>query len=270
MKNCKKIDKSFAGTNFQNFRSITKYTLEVIMKRISKVLAGAVLVLLALAACAPAAASTASEQIPQITVTGSGIVYVVPDTAYINVGVNSKGDTVTQALEQNNAQGKAIRDTLIAQGVDEKDIQTSNFNVYPQSEYDYQGAITRTYYSVDNTVYVTVRDLGSMSNILDAVVNSGANNIYGITFDVQDKTEAQASARKLAVESAQSQAVELAQAAGVEVGDLITISSYYSYPAYYYGMGGGGGAGYAMSETVPIASGQIQVSAEVTMSFAIK
>ncbi len=240
------------------------------MKKITQVLIGAVLLLVVLAACAPAAAITASEPIPQITVTGSGIVYVVPDTAYINVGVNSKGDTVTQALEQNNTQAKAIKDTLIAQGVDEKDIQTSNFNVYPQSEYDFQGVITRTYYSVDNTVYVTVRNLDNMSKILDAVANSGANNIYGITFDVQDKTEAQASARKLAVESAQNQAAELAQAAGVEMGDLITISSYYSSPMYYYGMGGGGGAGYAMSETVPIASGQIQVSAEVTMSFAIQ
>jgi len=223
-----------------------------------------------LAACAPAAMVSADGQVRQVTVTGSGIVYVVPDLAYINVGVRSQGDTVAEAMQANNVQAKAIKDTLVAQGVAEGDIQTSSFNVYPQSDYDYQGTITRTYYSVENNVYVTVRDLDALGSILDAVAASGANTIYGISFDVTDKTEAQSSARKIAVESAMSQAKELADAAGVGVGEILSISSSYSYPTYYsgYGMGGGGGAEYAVS--VPIAAGQIQVSADVTISMAIQ
>ncbi len=223
-----------------------------------------------LAACAPAAMVSADGQVRQVTVTGSGIVYVVPDLAYINVGVRSQGDTVAEAMQANNVQAKAIKDTLVAQGVAEGDIQTSSFNVYPQSDYDYQGTITRTYYSVENNVYVTVRDLDALGPILDAVAASGANTIYGISFDVTDKTEAQSSARKIAVESAMSQAKELADAAGVGVGEILSISSSYSYPTYYsgYGMGGGGGAEYAVS--VPIAAGQIQVSADVTISMAIQ
>jgi uncharacterized protein YggE len=71
--------------------------------------------------------------IPQISVVGSGLVFVTPDIAYINVGVRSQADTVAEALELNNAQATVIKDTLVAQGVDEKDIQTSSFNVYPQS-----------------------------------------------------------------------------------------------------------------------------------------
>lgn len=223
-----------------------------------------------LAACAPAAMVGADGQVRQVTVTGSGIVYVVPDLAYINVGVRSQGDTVAEAMQANNVQAKAIKDTLVAQGVAEGDIQTSSFNVYPQSDYDYQGTITRTYYSVENNVYVTVRDLDALGSILDAVAASGANTIYGISFDVTDKTEAQSSARKIAVESAMSQAKELADAAGVGVGEILSISSSYSYPTYYsgYGLGGGGGAEYAVS--VPIAAGQIQVSADVTISMAIQ
>lgn len=223
-----------------------------------------------LAACAPAAMVGADGQVRQVTVTGSGIVYVVPDLAYINVGVRSQGDTVAEAMQANNVQAKAIKDTLVAQGVAEGDIQTSSFNVYPQSDYDYQGTITRTYYSVENNVYVTVRDLDALGSILDAVATSGANTIYGISFDVTDKTEAQSSARKIAVESAMSQAKELADAAGVGVGEILSISSSYSYPTYYsgYGLGGGGGAEYAVS--VPIAAGQIQVSADVTISMAIQ
>ena len=111
----------------------------------------------------PAAQAPAQQaMIPQISVVGSGLVYVTPDIAYINVGVRSQADTVAEALELNNAQAKAIKDTMVAQGVDEKDIQTSSFNVYPQSDYDFQGAITRTYFSVENNVYVTVRKLESL------------------------------------------------------------------------------------------------------------
>ncbi len=209
--------------------------------------------------------------IQQISVVGSGLVYATPDIAYINVGVRSQADTVAQALELNNAQAIVIKDTLVAQGVDEKDIQTSSFNVYPQSDYDPTGAITRTYFSVENNVYVTVRKLESLGAVLDAVAKSGANNIYGITFDVQDKTEEQSTARSLAVESARDQAQELATAAGVELGEILSISSSSNYAQPYYGMGmGGGGAEAAFSQAVPIAAGQMQVNAEVTMVFRIK
>lgn len=233
----------------------------------------ALVLMVGLAACAPAAqvGSNAQGITPQVSVTGSGVVYVVPDIAYINVGVRSQGDTVADAMTANNAQAQAIKDTLVGQGVDEMDIQTSSFNVYPQSDYDFQGVITRTYFSVENNVYVTVRSLDNLGAILDAVAASGANTIYGISFDVVDKTEAQTSARQLAVDSAKTQAQELADAAGVTLGDIQYISSSYSYPNVYSGYGmGGGGAAYAMSESVPIASGQVTVSADVTITFGIK
>jgi len=187
----------------------------------------ALVLMVGLAACAPAAqvGSNAQGITPQVSVTGSGVVYVVPDIAYINVGVRSQGDTVADAMTANNAQAQAIKDTLVGQGVDEMDIQTSSFNVYPQSDYDFQGVITRTYFSVENNVYVTVRSLDNLGAILDAVAASGANTIYGISFDVVDKTEAQTSARQLAVDSAKTQAQELADAAGVTWGDIEYISS---------------------------------------------
>ncbi len=241
------------------------------MNKKSIILIVGMALLLGLSACGPAVQGNTNGQVPQVSVTGSGIVYVIPDIAYINVGVRSQGDTVAQAMDSNNEQAKAIKDTLAAQGVDEMDIQTSSFNVYPQSDYDYQGAVTRTYFSVENNVYVTVRDLETLGTILDAVADSGANTIYGITFDVVDKSEAQSSARQLAVESAKAQAQELAATAGVELGDLMMITSSYSYPATYSNYGvGGGGAGYAYYASVPIASGQIQVSADVTLAYAIK
>lgn len=204
-----------------------------------------------------------------ITVTGTGQVFVIPDVANISVGVRTKGDTVSEAIALNNDQAQAIKNTLMAEGVAENDIQTSNFNVYQQSDYDFQGNPTSIYYSVENTVYVIVRQIENLGNILDAVGRSGANNIYGVNFDVEDKSEAQTNARALAVQSAQAQALELANAAGVEMGELISISSgaTTTSPNYYgYGVGGGG----AMAESVPISSGQLPVNAQVTLTFAIK
>jgi len=232
------------------------------------------LALLILGACAPQGqvvapvAGGTNQPAPSISVSGSGQVNVTPDIAYINVGVRSEGDTVSEALELNNQQAHAIKDTLMEEGVAEEDIQTSSFNVYPQSEYDFQGQPTRDFFSVENVVYVTVRNLDNLGQILDAVARSGANNIYGINFDVQDKTEAQAAARELAVESAQRQAQELADAAGVELGGLISISTSQSVPSpyygYAYGMGGGGDG------SVPVASGQMQINAQVTLVYAIQ
>lgn len=230
------------------------------------------LILLISAACSSGTTITSTGQVPQITVTGSGKVYVSPDLAYINVGVRSQGDTVSEALDLNNSQATAIKDTLVAQGVAETDIQTSGLYVYPQTDYNSSGVGTQTYYSVENSVYVTVRDLDKLGTILDAVAKSGANSIYGIDFNVQDDSAAKTSARLLAIESAQAQAAELAEATGVELGDIMAISSTYSSATSYYGygMGGGGGADYATTESVPIASGQIQVGAEVTISYTIK
>ena len=229
---------------------------------------------LVLAACGQAyQGSTPAAQTAQLTVTGSGAVYVAPDVAYINVGVHSEGDTVAEALSANNTDAQNIKDTLIAAGVAESDIQTSSFYLYPLSEYDYAGEVSRTYYSVENTVYVTVRSLDDLSDILDAVAASGANNIYGIDFNVLDKVEAKSSARQLAIDSAMAKAQEMADATGVELGEIISISSSsYDSPANYYGYGiGGGGADYAaLDSSVPVTSGQIQVGAQVTMTFAIK
>jgi uncharacterized protein len=212
----------------------------------------------------------AQSPVPQVSVVGSGLVYVTPDIAYINIGVRSQANTVVDALQQNNAQAQAVKDTLTSAGVAEKDIQTSSFNVYPQSDFDAQGKIVRTYFTVENNVYVTVRNLDSLGKVLDAVAKSGANNIYGITFDVQDKTKAQSEARKLAVDSASTQAKELAAAAGVELGNILMISSTTGYTQPYYGQGMGGGGGADASVAVPIAAGQMQITADVTMSYAIK
>ena len=97
-----------------------------------------------------------------IRVSGSGEVAVVPNIAYINIGVHSEAEDVSSALEANNTQATELTEALKAEGIEEKDIQTANFNVYPQTRYDNMGQPVGTSYVVDNTVYVTVRDLANL------------------------------------------------------------------------------------------------------------
>lgn len=233
------------------------------------VLGMSALVFTACAGGAPGVIS-ASEAPATLSVTGTGQVYVVPDIAYVSVGVRTQGATVTEAISLNNAQALQIKDTLVAEGVEEKDIQTSSFNVYQQYDYDFQGQPTDSYYSVENTVYVTVRNISDLGGVLDAVGRSGANSIYGVNFDVAEKSAAQSSARDLAVQAAKAQAQELAQSAGVELGELTSITSSSTTTTqniYGYGMGGGGAA---MSESVPISSGQMPINAQVFLTYNIK
>jgi uncharacterized protein YggE len=244
--------------------------MEVYMKKIKSIVLILGIFSFVLCSCSDSGVSAGEQnaKMAVITVTGSGQVYVVPDMGYIDIGVRSKGATVIEAIAINNEQANAIQAALVEQGVEEEDIQTSNFNVYQQTDYDYQGNPANTYYSVENTVYVTVRQLENLGNVLDAAARSGANNIYGVNFDVHDKSEAQSTARKLAVQSAQAQAQELAQAAEVELGDLISITSSSTSTTPFYGYGIGGGDG--MMESVPISSGQMPINAQVEMTFAIQ
>ena len=128
-------------------------------------------------------------------------------------------------------------------------------------------------YSVDNTVSVTVRNLDKLGDLLDAAIEAGANSIYSIQFDVEDKTEANKDARVLAVENAKMQAEDLAGVSGVTLGDIQNISYYesgtqpYYYDAYGYGKGGGGGA---EASTVPIQPGQLAITVTVNMTYTIK
>lgn len=202
-----------------------------------------------------------------INVSGTGKVYVVPDVAYIYIGVRSQADKVGDALNDNNAQAAQVAASLKELGVDTKDIQTTAFNVYPQQEYGPDGSVTRNYYTVENTVYVTVRELGKLSDILDAVVRSGANSINGISFDVQDRAAAEAEARKLAIADARARAEEISTAAGIQIGQVINLSVYSSGSAVaMYDAKGGS----MMESSVPIAAGQMVISADANITYHIK
>lgn len=229
------------------------------------VIAGLVIVGL-LAACQGVAPSSPVNQIPMINVNGTGKVYLVPDIAYVYVGVRSQAGDVAEALSQNNTQANAIASTLKEKGVAAEDIQTTAFNIYPQQQYTPEGTPSETVYVVENTVFITVRDLNSLGSLLDSVVRAGANTINGISFDIKDRESAEKEARRLAIEDAQAKATELAQLTGVQLGQLYSVSVWSSGVTPVYEAKGGAAA----STGTPIAAGQMVIQMDASLSYEIK
>jgi uncharacterized protein len=249
---------------------VTKINVEVEMTKKTILISVLLVVGLFLSACSstPSAITVSSPaQIPQISASGSGLVHVVPDIAYVYIGVRSEGKTVADALKKNSQSAKDIKDTLITQKVAEKDIQTSSFNVYPQ-QYNAAGQAVPTFYVVENTVYVTIRNLDEIGTILDLVANTGANSINGIYFDLSDKASAQAQARQMAIEEAKKQAEQMASLTGVKLGKLINVNVYSSGAPYAVEGKGGGGVAMAGS-SVPVSTGQMTLTAEANLVYEI-
>jgi hypothetical protein len=219
-----------------------------------------------LSACGPAAAQPVTRS---LNVTGMGQIYLTPDIAYIYIGVHTDAASASEAVTQNTASTQKVVDALKKFGVAPEDIRTTNFSIWPSPQYDPDGKQIGTTYMVDNTVYVTVRDISKMGDLLDGVVKAGANSINSIQFDVADKTQALSDARKAAVENAKKQAQELADAAGVSLGAVQNISYYDSVPSPYYDSYGKGGMSLEAA-SVPVSPGQLVLSVTVTITYELK
>jgi uncharacterized protein YggE len=225
---------------------------------------------LILSACGPATINQEAQPIVRtLNVNGLGSSYLTPDIAYIYIGVHNEGAAASEVVAANKVQTNAVLDALKKAGVDQKDLRTTNFSIYPSQQYDPAGKLTGSIYMVDNTVYVTVRNLDGLGSLLDDTIAAGANSINSIQFDVADKTAAVKDARAKAVTDAKTQAQELADAAGITLGEIQNISFYDNSPVPMAEGKGGGGAS-AMNAPVSIQPGQLTISVSVNITYAIK
>jgi uncharacterized protein YggE len=229
-------------------------------------------IVLALSACAPAPQSGSSEVMDKrtLSVNGTGTVTLSPDLARISIGVQNEDEDAAQAVSANNALTQKVIDAIKTMGVSDKDITTINFSIWPRQDYNEQGQVTKTVYNVQNTVYVTVRELETMGEILNEAVKAGANNIYGIQFDVEDRESTYAQALEAAMGNARTRAEVLAEAAEVEVGEVQYISTNVygggvEVPYIEKGLGYGGAAA-----DVPISAGEMTITVEVSVVYEIR
>jgi uncharacterized protein YggE len=216
------------------------------------------------------AAQTAPQAVPRsITVVGEGKVSLKPDIATINVGSEARADTASEAKSEVDAQMDSVLVALREAGVAEEDIRTSHYSIH----YDQQPMplmrerpVPQAGYRVSNMVQVTVRDVGKAGDVLDAVIQAGANQVYGVTFTVSDESTWQSEARTKAMADAMARAQELAGLAEAELGEVLSVSEVIGgIPTAMMGvkvergMGGGG-----------IAPGELELRTQIQVTFAIQ
>lgn len=237
----------------------------------TKFLFFAVLVLaLILSACGPTTINQEAQPVTRtLNVNGVGSIDLTPDIAYIYIGVHDESATASDAVNANKSHTTSVINAIKKAGVDAKDIRTTNFSIYPSQQYGPDGTVTGTIYMVDNSVYVTVRNLDSLGSLLDGAISAGANNVNSIQFDVADKTAAVKEARAKAVADAKLQAQEMADAAGITLGDIQNLSFYENSPVPMLSGKGGGGA-MSADASVPIQPGQLTISVNVSITYSIK
>jgi len=202
-----------------------------------------------------------------ITVSGVGKVRVKPNIATTTIGVETVATTLTEATTQSNSKMTSIIDKIKSLGVAEKDIQTIAYNVFPVTSSPRQGETPRiTGYRVNNQLSVTIRKIDDVGKVLDAVVTAGANNIYGISFGVDDPATYQQQARAAAIKDAQDKAAQLAKAAGISLGKVISISEGGVVPSPIIRAGGV----MAAEAAVPIETGELEIAINVSMRFGVQ
>ena len=203
-----------------------------------------------------------------IHVTGVGSVEGEPDMATLSLGVSVEKKTVAEAREAAAMAMTAVLDSLKANGIDEDDIQTENFSIYPQYDYTDSGRVLRGY-RVNNTVSAKVRDLESLSDVIDDVAGAGGDVVVvnSLQFMIEDTTALKTQARALAAKDAEAKARTLADAHGVKLGKPVTITETTSggtSPMFY------AEAAFAddgARASTPIETGQLTVTVNITVVY---
>lgn len=222
-----------------------------------------------LAAVTPAFAE--GGKMPRIiSLTGHGEVRSSPDIAFITSGVTTQGATAGEALAANTKAMSDLFAALKGAGIEDKDIQTSNFSVQPRYDYNNGQAPKLVGYDVSNNVTIKLKKVDSLGALLDKLVQSGSNQITGISFDVSKPDEALDEARKLATQDATRKAKLYAQAMGVELGTVMQISEGSSAVPPPVPFVRGAAMMKADAAPVPVAAGEQTLAVDVNVIWEIK
>lgn len=210
------------------------------------------------------------QQETTLNLTGKGNFEAAPDIASISLGVNVNAETASAAMKQQAKLMSNVFDAIEKAGVEKKDMQTGNISLNPRYDYSSRnnGPPKLTGYQATNTVGITVRELESLGEVLDAVVNAGGNTINSVSFGLSDTTQAMKSARQAAVKDALSKAELYAEAAGYQVSRIITMNESGNHtpqpqPMMMARME------MADSASTPIAAGEVSFSSTMNVQFEL-
>ena len=204
-----------------------------------------------------------------VRVTGVSEIKVVPDRAIIRIGVEKQNVSAQVAKQLTDDAVRQLLAELRNHGIDSKDIQTTRVSLYPQ--YDYRGGMKLSYFVAGQTLSVTVRDLGRLDTLLEALLKAGTNRIDSVEYETSELRRYRDQARESAVRAAQEKAEALAKALGQTIGRAYSIEEVPEPTHPWFG----GLAGNTTAEAARVGSsagpatapGELKVSATVNVAF---
>lgn len=165
-----------------------------------------------------------------IAVSGRGIVSVEPDTAQISLAVVTSNSDAAKAKEENNRIYNNVCESLKAAGIKEDDIKSTWYYVYTERDYENNNEVTG--YRVENSFTVKTNDKDNAGKYVDIAVSSGATEVNGISFSIENPHEYYDLALKQALLNAQNSAETIKDAIGADNLSIYSIeeqSSRFSY-----------------------------------------
>ncbi|MBI2042042.1 MAG: SIMPL domain-containing protein [Candidatus Nealsonbacteria bacterium] len=203
-----------------------------------------------------------------ISVTATGDVYAKPDLAQVSFSVVNNNKTAVEAMSENANKMNAVIDFIKKQGIEDKDLKTTNFSINPRYEWRKNGERVFIDYEVSQSLDVKIRDLNKIGAIIEGAAGNGANQAGSLYFTIDDQDKINAEARQKAISEAKIKAQDLVSELGVKLGKIVNFSEsgYNPIPMYAFkemGMGGGG-------TTPQIETGENKISVTVSITYEIR
>ena len=211
------------------------------------------------------------QNVNQITVSGEGKVYAKPDVAIINLGVKTTASTVAEVTKSNTEKMNAIIEAVKKLNIDEKDIQTTNYNLSPNYNYTEKSGRVFVGYVLDQNIQVKIRDFTKIGDVLSQATAKGANLVGDLQFTIDNPEQFKEEARAKAIAQAKANAENLAKESGISLGKLINVyENNYYMPTYNTLKGLGGGAMDSVAVPTPtVQPGQQEVDVTINLTYRI-
>ena len=205
-----------------------------------------------------------------IVISETGEIYAKPDLGVVSFSVINDAETVSDAMNENTEKMNGIIKVIKEQGVEDKDLKTTGFNVYPLYEYTERGYGERVLrgYEVSQQVQVKIRNLDKTGTIIEKATSAGATNMGGLSFVIDNEDDLKKQAREQAIEKAKTKAQELANQLGVKLGRIVSFNENFYNPYYEreVSMDSAMGKGGAVPD---IQTGENKISSSVIITYEI-
>ena len=200
-----------------------------------------------------------------ITVQGTAQIMADPDMVSVTANASVTASTVGSAQEAMNAIVAAATEKLLALGVQDEDMVTTDYGYYSRHNYDTN---TITGYEASHTLEIICRDVDMIDGVIGALTDSGFSNIYSVNYDISTRSELYEQALEQAVGRAEQKALRMAQSSGMVITGISSITENGGYnEGYVVNAKADGVMMRAEGASAGIRSGSVGVSAGVTVVY---